>query len=241
MENSPVSARDTNADTDADADMVCDGADVDCYSSCWGCGLAMICDYAVEACLSDDGCSAFYQCRSESCCGGTNDCLTGDALAACMTECEDVLGITEYSKDLYMDIEACIVCDACPLSCGVNEFQDVTMCSGLPSINCPTCPCYADEAAEGEIACFSWAGWGGPCTDAQNACHENPDCAALETCINESWQSDDWQNIQAICFADYADVEELYWAYVQCIYCDACNLTCITDASTKKCDEYVQK
>ncbi|MBN2339923.1 MAG: hypothetical protein JXX29_06620, partial [Deltaproteobacteria bacterium] len=235
---------DSDSDSDADSDTdytlgsECDGYDVDCYTSCWGCSLQNECAHTVEACLSDSGCNALYECKELVCCNGSNDCLTGTAWDMCMAECAGAVGATSSTYDLYNEIERCVACDACAYSCGVMEAMDFAMCKSPEEINCPTCPCYMEEITAGETACFSWAGWGGPCTSETAACKSNSRCVDLEACYNEAWSSDDWQSIQADCFSTYADAEDLFWAYQQCIYCDACDLACAPDAGTKNCDEY---
>ncbi|MBN2341986.1 MAG: hypothetical protein JXX29_21825 [Deltaproteobacteria bacterium] len=232
---------DTDSDSDGDIGSECDGTDVDCYSGCWGCALQTPCASTVEACLADSSCSAYYQCKEDVCCNGNNDCLTGTDWEECMANCANSTSATTAALDLYKDIDKCVACDACSYSCGVVEKADFAMCADAGDVNCPTCPCYAEQATGDETACFSWAGWGGPCDSARAACKNNSDCSDLETCINDSWASDDWASIQTQCFSDYASVEQLYWDYLQCIYCDACDLACAQDASSKHCDEYTGK
>ena len=50
---------------------------------------------------------------------------------------------------------------------------------------------------------------------------------------------DDWNARQVTCFEEAGTAaEDMYWAYMQCMYCDACNIACLMDACSKNCDEY---
>ncbi|MBN2341826.1 MAG: hypothetical protein JXR45_10060 [Deltaproteobacteria bacterium] len=229
---------DTDADADIDVDMECDGEGMDCYSECLPCAAYSVCFEPIDLCLIDNGCEEYLNCALDNCCENEAECLSkSTSSSACLSECVQEYHTSADSVALFNNIGACMVCTACSYSCGTLHPGDFPMCTG-DGVNTPTNPCYAEQATLGETACFSWAGWGGPCTDAQNACHDNAECAELEVCINDSWSDDNWQNLQAICFATYPNGEELYWAFMQCIYCDACDLACAADAQSKHCDEY---
>jgi hypothetical protein len=64
----------------------------------------------------------------------------------------------------------------------------------------------------------------------------------LDKCINDSWSDPNWASIQEQCFYDAgAATEAKYWAWMQCIYCDACDIACERDAGSKNCKEYQGK
>jgi len=240
---------DTDADTDSDSDSdpqggsECDGADLDCYSDCWGCALnSTQCAPALEACMNDSTCSDYYTCKEEECCGGNSDCLTGDEWETCMAGCADSTGATEATKDLYADIDKCVACDACSISCAQNQKEDFAMCADAGKVNTVDNPCYDEDATGDEVACFSWAGWGGTCTAATSACKGDDACTELESCVNDTWAFEDWEAQQEVCFETAgAAATDLYWGYMQCIYCDACDVACAKDAGSKNCDEYTGK
>ena len=100
--------------------------------------------------------------------------------------------------------------------------------------------CFNHEVDEDEAVCFSWAGWGGPCSWDTIGCKDNEESVVLEECINEGWEhGDEAPSIHAECFAAASDeVEELYWAYMQCIFCSACDTACATYADSKNCEDY---
>ncbi|MBN2339946.1 MAG: hypothetical protein JXX29_09045 [Deltaproteobacteria bacterium] len=175
------------------------------------------------------------------CCSGENGCLEGEEWMDCMSNCRSYNEISPEGIALYEAINECVACDACAISCGENMSEDWLTCQVATEINVPTNPCYEDEVEEGEIACFAWAGWGGPCTDAAAQCMNDPACVELDNCINDSWDESYSFDLQEQCFANYTDVEEIYWAFQQCIYCDACDLACAGDAASKHCDEYFEK
>lgn len=238
------SATDATDTEDVDTnDTSCDGEDVDCYTECWGCGLtSLTCQPALEACLTDNRCAAFYQCRIDACCDGGRDCLTGEEWEECIADCKDSVEATADTLDLYRNIDKCIACDACAISCGENESLDFAMCASADKVNSEGNPCYTEDAEAGEVACFGWAGWGGPCTAAADACRNDRDCDALDRCINSSWSEPNWASIQEQCYYDAGTAaESRYWAWMQCIYCDACSVACAMDAGSKRCDEYEGK
>ena len=102
--------------------------------------------------------------------------------------------------------------------------------------NTPDSPCYNEDADDGEVSCFTWASTTGPCSQAASACNTDSACSDLDACILDSWSSPDWMSIQEICF-EFASMaaETLYWNYMQCIYCDVCDVACKRDAGSKNC------
>ena len=236
---------DSDGDTDSDSDSdpivtECDGADLDCYKDCWGCAESSdTCKPMVEDCMSDEICAAYYQCKLEDCCDEENNCLTGDDWESCMGNCSEQANLTVEAYSLYAAIDKCVACDACAISCGQNEKDDFAMCAEPDQINSVDNPCYDEDATDDEVACFSWAGWGGPCSWAVKQCKANEACAQLEEDINATWDFDDWSARQDELWQNTSkEVEGLYWAYMQCIYCSACDVACLTDAGSKHCTEY---
>ncbi len=97
-------------------------------------------------------------------------------------------------------------------------------------------PCYDEDADDGEVSCFTWASTTGPCSEAASACNTDSACSDLDACILDSWSSPDWKSIQEICFENASmAAETLYWNYMQCIYCDVCDVACKRDAGSKNC------
>ncbi|MBN2716982.1 MAG: hypothetical protein JXX14_14110 [Deltaproteobacteria bacterium] len=228
----------TDSGTDASQ---CDGDGVDCYEECWDCALETpICKPKVTACMADNNCKTYYDCKEAVCCQGTNDCLTGEAWLDCLATCRADNHISDGAVELFDAIDTCVACTVCEQSCAHNLWDEWSRCADPEDMNTIDTPCYADEAEKGEYSCFSWAGWGGgPCTQKVNTCKSNPACVALELCVNESWSDDLWMEIQDECFADAGPVAQAaYWDYMQCIYCDACDRACLKDAGSKNCEEY---
>ena len=231
----------TVSDSDSGAEMQCDGDDVDCYEECWDCALETdTCKPAVDACMADVNCKTYYDCKEAVCCQGTHDCLTGDDWISCLATCRAANNVSGVAVELFDAIDYCVACNVCEQSCSRNLWDEWSRCADPDEINRVDVPCYAEDAEEGQYACFSWAGWGGgPCTQQVNTCKGDPVCVALEWCIAETWDYDDWQQRQDQCFADAGEqVESAYWDYMQCIYCDACDIACLKDAGSKNCDEY---
>ena len=233
---------DGDSDTDSDSDPApeCDGEEVDCYKECWGCAQKTAeCEPLIETCLNDTVCAEYYLCKEDSCCDEDNNCLTDDEWTGCMAKCAEEAALTEEAFNLYQAIDYCIACDVCATSCGEKLPEDFPMCvpEDYPVIETP---CYAKKAKEGETACFSWAGWGGPCSWDTKQCKDNEACSKLDDDITASWEETDYEVIQdAIWKETSRETEALYWAYMQCIYCDACvDSQCHPDAGSKHCDEY---
>jgi hypothetical protein len=238
------SESDLNTGNTDSLSLECDGENVDCYAECWDCALAdATCQPALTACLSEIGCNAYYKCLDEECCGGANGCLTGDAWEDCAATCADDVDVTDQALDLYADVVQCVACDVCEISCKQKKSLDFAMCADTPT-NVPHC--YAEDAPPGDIACFSWAGEGGPCTDVHDACRNDESCQELDMCVMDSWAEpnaeENWEEIQEPCFATAGqDATDKYWAWMQCIYCDACAVSCARDAVYRKCDTYEGK
>lgn len=250
--NETDSDDDTDSESESDQDNVstdsvpddCDGKTVDCYKECWDCALAgAVCRPALTACLTDTGCNAFYECMDQVCCDNDNTCLTGDAWMDCIETCSITAGATEETFSLYRDIERCVACDVCEISCGQNKAEDFAMCTDVGYE--PDVHCYQEEAEPGETACFTWA-VEGPCADVNDACRADDRCEELDRCVADSWSEPDakenWEEIQEPCFATAGqDATDKYWAWMQCIYCDACDIPCARDAVYRKCDTYEGK
>jgi len=237
----------TEDQTDSDTYNVfqsdCDGDEVDCYAGCWGCALSSAsCLPALEGCLSDTRCEAYFTCISDSCCSGGSDCVTSERWDACKASCAGDADATKGTLALYNSIEMCVACDVCAISCAQNESRDFAMCATPEEMNTPDNPCYDEDADTGEVACFSWANQAGPCSEFTNICMMDDDCQKLDRCIVESWSDPDWAVIQEECFAAASSAaEEAYWHWMQCIYCDACSVACAMDAGSKRCDEYLSR
>ena len=232
---------DTDADTDSDTDYECDGYDKDCYAECWGCGLIEPqCTSAIENCLIDDSCGLYFECLEHECCNiGWGNCLIGDEWDECSEACAIQVEATPQTIAKYDAITECVACDACAVSCGNTGDFDELCGQQSQEPNTPESPCYAEDAEEGETACFSWAGWGGPCTQVVADCQSDPLCQELDQCYWESWSDPNWLQIQQDCEAAApSNVVEKFWAYRQCIYCDACDVACARDAGSMRCDEY---
>jgi hypothetical protein len=221
----------------------CDGDDVDCYTECWGCASANVtCLPTLEDCLSDTRCAVYFTCLSDSCCSGGSDCVTGERWDDCKAGCAGAADATKDTLALYNNIDMCVACDVCAISCAQNESRDFAICATPEEMNTADNPCYAEDADTGEVACFSWANQVGPCTEFTNICMMDDDCQELDRCIIESWSDPDWALIQEECFAAAGSAaEENYWHWMQCVYCDACSVACAIDAGSKRCDEYEGK
>ena len=236
--------RGTDVAVDTNTELIefgeCDGPNVDCYTDCWLCALnSATCRPVLEECMLDVSCASLYDCTDQVCCGGNDNCLTGDDWKECFSSCAEDANASDNTMAIYSAIDKCVACDACAISCGENESADFAMCVDASGINTPGNPCYEEDAEDGETACFSWAGWGGPCSTAVTNCKNDDACGDLDSCINDTWQYDDWSARQDVCFEDAGPAAEaLYWAYMQCIYCDACDVACLRDAGAKRCDEY---
>jgi hypothetical protein len=58
-------------------------------------------------------------------------------------------------------------------------------------------------------------------------------------CCNDAWLDIDIYDQLDKCFEEAGEkTETLYWAYMQCIYCDFCDISCARDAGSKNCEEY---
>jgi hypothetical protein len=214
---------------------------VDCYKECWGCGLASSqCEPVVNACLDDVACKAYYECKNKNCCDEDNNCLEGDAWAECMSGCYADANLSRESFEKFAAIDKCVACDACTVSCSEKHSLDFKICIPEDVANSPLTECYEEKAPEGEAACFSWAGWGGPCTWDTMGCKYNAECSKLDEDINATWGEANYVELQEELFtAASEEVVTLYWAYMQCIYCYACTESkCEGDAGSKNCEEY---
>ncbi|MBN2525878.1 MAG: hypothetical protein JXR76_05740 [Deltaproteobacteria bacterium] len=213
----------------------CDGENIDCYDDCWGCAMGTPqCQEKAEQCLKNDECAQYYTCQRDECCTDGQDCLTGDEWASCIDQCREKSNASGKAIQLYDAITECIACDVCAISCFKNT-SDFFQCANPDEVNSLDNPCFAaDLITDNQIACFSWAGWGGPCTEATAACKKNSECVDLEACINESWDFNDGGEHKKKCIEEKGGMEgeiyQLYADYTQCIFCDACNISCATDA-----------
>ncbi|MBN2531176.1 MAG: hypothetical protein JXR76_32635 [Deltaproteobacteria bacterium] len=244
---------DTDADSDSDGDSDggsdsdgdtsvanCDGDSVDCYEDCWDCALQGQCAPAVDACQKNEKCAALLACRDQDCCNGRtiNDCLEGDEWVACITNCRREVQPTSEADNLFRGIDLCIGCDACAISCFENT-ADWAICDSTDVIPETRPVCFSGEVEDGEAVCFDWATHGGPCTEAYDACQADTECVALEKCTHVADSGAAFQTDPEPCLAAVsADTADKYWAYVQCVFCNACDVGCGQYASDKRCNEY---
>lgn len=102
--------------------------------------------------------------------------------------------------------------------------------------------CLDGDTASGEVACFDWATVGGPCTRKFDACMEDDRCRAIADCINADGTKEGWQARKEACFIAAGDeAVQKYWAYQQCVFCDACDISCMEYAESRECDDYSGK
>ncbi|MBN2715551.1 MAG: hypothetical protein JXX14_06825 [Deltaproteobacteria bacterium] len=232
-----------DGDHDAsDEDVFCDGSEVDCYGhGCWECALENQCEDADHRCREDSGetgCDRYRSCILRDCCNG-DGCLEGDEWISCCANCQMSLDTLPAAIALFQEISKCVVCDACPISCAGKRPDEFHICVNEKEINSPDASCYDEDAEAGEIACYSWAAWGGPCTPWVQKCYADPECWALQECFDDSWIFDDWSKRQEKCLGRVSEsVASLFWDQRQCIYCDACEISCLPDAGSASCDEY---
>jgi hypothetical protein len=80
--------------------------------ACWVCatGYNGPCEDPYYACVDDDACDSYWL------------CLNGCFDAACDASCEATYG--SAAADLYDVMEACVLCDACPVSYGEATYQE---------------------------------------------------------------------------------------------------------------------
>lgn len=219
----------------------CDGFDVDCYEDCWSCAVQNQCKEEFALCHADDGCHAYLTCKDTVCCDPQNpaDCKTGEAWDNCMAQCKATYNVSMKANDLLMDIDKCIVCNACHYSCATVDDLFNSMCVDKQIYQSF---CYQENLEPGQLACFTWATTnGGPCAKLWDTCNGNSDCTKMYSCYLDSWNYPDADARQAKCEIDFSGGSVDYWAAIQCVYCDACDIACATDAGSKRCSEYQAK
>lgn len=240
---------DTGYDTGYDTDVwdiaeesICDSDDLDCFGSCWTCGLEEVCTEQVSACAQDNesesGCDDYDDCVMDECCGDSG-CLQGDEWLACTSDCRDKLNTTPKALGLWHALSKCIVCEACPKSCAGEHLENFHICVDESKINKEETPCFKTDVRPGQVACYSWAGWGGPCTPWVQKCYNDADCWKLQQCFDKSWNEPEWSDAQDDCLKDVNEqVVDDFYTQIQCIYCQACDASCMAGSDFAKCGQY---
>lgn len=215
-----------------------DGIDKSCRYDCWQGAALSACCPSLEDCLADESCRAQYRCVEDNCCNQEGDypCGTQEQFEACLQVCQTANDVNDDAMTLHEDFLKCVLCDACEESCNEPTFDG--LCHS-PDFNTPETPCHDYQAETDVQSCFTWAISSGPCSIVASNCYNAAECISLEQCIDDTWQWDDWAARQDLCFdAASVDTVENYWAYMQCVYCDVCDVACKQDAGEKRCDSY---
>ncbi|MBN2525481.1 MAG: hypothetical protein JXR76_03745 [Deltaproteobacteria bacterium] len=213
-----------------------------CYQDCWYCALHGMCSDLVDECTNHyengTGCSVYFSCISRDCCAG-DECLEGDEWAQCTLNCQVENNTSPVGLSLWHKISKCVVCDACPVSCAAEYRDDFHICVDETLINSPDAVCFEEEEEEGIESCYSWAGWGGPCTPWVQECYNDAACWRLQDCYTKSFDADNYKDAQQKCFdAAGAAATEKFWAQRSCIFCQACDIICGEYAIGPVCDDY---
>jgi hypothetical protein len=192
-----------------------------------------------EVDVNDD--TDLWQGAETSDCDGTDqDCFQECWECAIHSICEATLDTTAEAFSLWQAVSNCVVCEACPNSCAALHQADFHNCADTEEINTPDSNCYEEDNEPGEEACYSWAGWGGPCTPWVEACYTNEACWGLQNCMNESWDKANWSSIQEECFENVdGEIEKMFIDQRQCIYCQACDVACASYAGAENCEDYL--
>ncbi|MCK9523648.1 MAG: hypothetical protein M0R76_11515 [Proteobacteria bacterium] len=66
----------------------------------------------------------------------------------------------------------------------------------------------------------------GPCKPAYSACLGDGTCKALKDCLDNCDGASDWQGCSSNCYNAYPGGRQLYDAYLDCMYCEACVSDC---------------
>ena len=231
----------TEENVDTPSTSSCDGDNVDCYQECWKCALENDCAPELELCKADagkSGCAEYRDCIDNECCDD-GVCLTGDKWLTCINACRDELDTNDDALTLWHNIDKCVACDACPTSCVEKRPGEFHICIDEDEINGVDSPCYEKDAENDQVACYSWAGWGGPCSPWVQKCYTNPECWEMQQCYDNVWRYNDWSDRLVECENKFdADAVDDFYLQRQCVYCQACDISCLKDGSTAGCWEY---
>lgn len=219
-----------------------------CFTDCSPVAIQrQACQEKVKLCTEDTDtyCAKLFECRSKECCHGGDKCLQGDKWMACINDCIQKNDISADAYLKYLDIDRCVACNTCEKTCAGEQSKHFPLCADGDTLNDTDKPCVQEEIeqdTEGrfgnqQVACFSWAGWGGnadgegDCVAKRFECDKHPDCLALRNHmsnleIQQNGNFSPWEDTDYV--AADTEVQKLFVEFVDCIYCDVCDEACRT-------------
>ncbi|MBN2802377.1 MAG: hypothetical protein JXR91_04715 [Deltaproteobacteria bacterium] len=215
-------------------DVVYSLCDTGTFADCYDCvtGDYCLCGKDYQNCMNDTECATLDSCISgpdASSCFSQN--LTGDAWDACETACKNAA--TDAANALRYSLIDCLFC----IGCGTTKPEG-THCST------ENCDLTSSDCYDPATGCWGCA-INTICRTQVDACNANPECGALDSCINTSCYNStdseilsdsDFETCRINCEAKYPNGVADLAAYHACIYCDACPTTCAEDAEDR-CQE----